>query len=175
MQPGICRKRNLGCMRTNSKVTLFRLNAEDELLGPPGKAAAARIGQCRLLKGIREWPNAVVAYASGFHEKASLCQRKSFARPLGDRARGLALLRGEPPVLRRGGNPPAPAFPKGKRERGNQITLPCCRRLGLSALAVFLTTAESPCFHSHSLLELLAPVPVGVLLFSTGAAISVPN
>jgi len=30
---------------------------------------------------------------------------------LGDRARGLALLRGEPQFLRRGGNPPAPAFP----------------------------------------------------------------
>jgi len=36
--------------------------------------------------------------------------------------------------LRRGGNPPAPAFPRrGKRERG--IQFPCCRRLLLSSAA----------------------------------------
>src|SRR4051794_17491949 len=33
---------------------------------------------------------------------------------LGDRARGLALVRGEPPFLRLGGNPPARAFPFGE-------------------------------------------------------------
>ena len=35
--------------------------------------------------------------------------------------------------------------------------------------------ADSPCFHSHSRVELFAPVPVGVLNLKTGAAISVPN
>jgi hypothetical protein len=36
-------------------------------------------------------------------------------------------------------------------------------------------TAETPCFHSHSLLELFAPVPFGVLILQSGAAISKPN
>ena len=37
------------------------------------------------------------------------------------------LLRGEPrPLPRRGGNPPAPAFPLGETGKGDQI--PCCRR-----------------------------------------------
>ena len=46
----------------------------------------------------------------------------------GDSQGGEALLWGEPRLMRRGGNPPAPAFP----ERGNgkgAIPVPCCRRL----------------------------------------------
>src|SRR5579863_6760336 len=46
---------------------------------------------------------------------------------LGDSQGGGALLWGEPRFLRRGGNPPAPACPWGKRERGDQT--PRCRRL----------------------------------------------
>jgi len=42
-------------------------------------------------------------------------------------------------------------------------------------IRLFSTTAESPCFHTHSLMELAAPVPSGVLNFASGAAISVSN
>ena len=52
---------------------------------------------------------------------ASVNKNLSLARSfLGDRARGLALLRGEPPFLRRGGNPPAPAFPFGETGKGSK-------------------------------------------------------
>src|SRR6266853_4392678 len=37
------------------------------------------------------------------------------------------------------------------------------------------TSAESPCFHSHSLVERFAPAPVGVLNFESGAALSESN
>lgn len=47
---------------------------------------------------------------------------KSFDRPRGGLHKGAAaLLWGEPPgCWRRGGNPPAPAFPWGKQERGER-------------------------------------------------------
>jgi hypothetical protein len=47
---------------------------------------------------------------------------------MGDAQGGEALLRGEPLILRRGGNPPAPAFPSGN---GKGDPIPCCRRLSL--------------------------------------------
>ena len=37
---------------------------------------------------------------------------------------------------------------------------------------VFLSLADSPCFHSHSCFGAWAPVPVGVLLLVNGAALS---
>ena len=51
---------------------------------------------------------------------------------------------------RRGGNPPAPAFPLGETGKGDPH--PCCRRLfpRLLPLRAVVTTAASPCFHSHS-------------------------
>jgi hypothetical protein len=45
---------------------------------------------------------------------------------MGDAQGGKALLRGEPLLLRRGGNHPAPAFPWGN---GKGDSIPCCRRL----------------------------------------------
>ena len=68
-------------------------------------ATTGAYAPCRLLRAFVSNETSWAADASGFHEKASLCQRKSLRGSLGDRARGLALLRGEPPFLRRGGNP----------------------------------------------------------------------
>ena len=63
-----------------------------------------------------------LVYTRGFHEKAASVNKNLHSRDLflGDRARGLALLRGEPPFLRRGGNPPAPAFPFRGNGKGDQ-------------------------------------------------------
>jgi hypothetical protein len=71
-------------------------------------------------------------------------------------------------LLRRGGNPPAPAFPA----RGNGKGV--FRFLAAAGSLSFLPIAESPGFHSHSLWEGFLPVPFGVLIQS-GAAISVSN
>jgi hypothetical protein len=117
---------------------------------------ALRAAQCKR-RAYFEWPEHGKNHVkrtgfrccrSAFHEKAFLCQAKVFARPSGDRARGLALLRGEPPFLRRGGNPPAPAFPFGETGKGSKDSL---RSSAAGYVAALFATADSPCFHPHSL------------------------
>src|SRR5437879_3318758 len=53
-----------------------------------------------------------------------------------------ALLWGEPRFLRRGGNPPAPAFPLGETGKGDQI--PCCRRLLAHHARAMSSTLSAP-------------------------------
>ena len=69
---------------------------------------------------------AAPSYSTGFHEKAWSCQAISLIFFAGDSQGGGALLWGEPRFVRRGANPPAPAFPGGETGKGSLI--PCCRR-----------------------------------------------
>ena len=87
----------------------------------------------------------------GFHEKACLCQPQNLRSSTGGSHRGRSPLVGEPPFLAAWGNPPAPAFPLGETGKGIERSFPCCRRLFCHSRSAFLATADSPCFHSHSL------------------------
>src|SRR5690348_16104765 len=97
--------------------------------------------------------------------------RKSFDRPPGGSHKGglpqgLPLLWGEPPPGGVGGTLP-PRLPPGGNGKGG-FTIPSllpqalCVPLRLHHPFPF-RIADSPCFHSHSLVEHFAPVPVGVL------------
>lgn len=68
-------------------------------------------------------------------------------------------------LCRRGGNPPAPAFPLGETGKGDES----------SQRMLFCPAAISPGFHPHSKVSLLALVLIGVLDWELGAAISVSN
>jgi hypothetical protein len=57
----------------------------------------------------------------------------------------------------------------------DQREAPRAPLLPLGKVFAFSPPPDTPCFHSHSFMERHAPVPVGVLIFETGAAISVPN
>ena len=104
----------------------------------------------------------------GFHEKARLCQAPRPKRGRGIHKGAEPLLWGEPRFLRRGGNPPAPAFPAGETGKGRSDSLLP------QALSPFVPIADSPCFHSHSLMEPSLRCHLGSSI-STGAAISVSN
>ncbi len=94
-------------------------------------------------------------------------------------------------VLRRGGNPPAPAFPpEGETGKGAfhfTAAAGCLFAHCFHPFYPFVIQREAPCvfpeFHQspirpasiRTLKWSHAPVPVGVLNLKTGAAISVPN
>jgi hypothetical protein len=83
----------------------------------------------RLSTSVQKFANVfeqTLPYGRGFHEKAWSCQAIPLIFLSGDSQGGGALLWGEPRFLRRGGNPPAPAFPGGETGKGSSI--PCCRR-----------------------------------------------
>ena len=116
----------------------------------------------------RSGAECTLALTASFHEKAFLCQQKSFTRAifLGDRARGLALLRGEPPFLRRGGNPPAPAFPFRGNGKGDQKIPSLLPQAMNSVYSRFITSLHNRRFALLPFalfVEQFAPVPVGVL------------
>jgi hypothetical protein len=70
-------------------------------------------------------------------------------------------------ILAAWGEPTRPGFPLGETGKGDEQLLSLLPQafcsFTLHLRSVFLATADSPCFHSHSFVELLAPVPVGVL------------
>jgi hypothetical protein len=84
---------------------------------------------------------------------------------LGDRARGLALLRGEPPFSRRGGNPARPGFPFRETGKGSKIPslLPQAMNSVYSRFITSLHHRRFALLPFALLVERNAPVPVGVL------------
>ena len=102
-----------------------------------------------------------------FHEKAFLCQAKSFARPFGGSRKGACPLAGGAAVFAAWGEPARPAFPLGKRERGVKIPslLPPAR---ISFHNRFLYHRRFARLPFARLVEQPAPVPVGVLNIVSG-------
>jgi hypothetical protein len=93
----------------------------------------------------------------GFHEKAGRCQENfSIVLPGGSHKGAGALLWGEPPILRRGGNPPRPGVPLGEPGRGQTSSSSLPQAVGLAPHPVshfLFAIADSPCFHSHSVVK----------------------
>src|SRR5690348_11632625 len=98
--------------------------------------------------------------------------RKSFDRPPGGIAQGglaqgaCPSCGGEPPPGGVGGTLPLRLPPGGNGKGGFTIPslLPQALCVALRLHHPFpFRIADSPCFHSHSLVEHFAPVPVGVL------------
>ena len=76
-----------------------------------------RTGGAGLSQGRSE-AECISALTGSFHEKATSVNEIFCASFWGIAQGGFALLRGEPLFLRRGGNPPAPAFPFGETGKG---------------------------------------------------------
>ena len=113
--------------------------------------------------------------ASGFHERAGRCQENLSIVLLGDRTRGACPSCGGSRHQAAWGEPSRPDFPLGGTGKGDSRFLPCRRRLFALLCACilhYLRIADSPCFHSHSLVEHLLRCQLVSFIFETGAAIS---
>jgi hypothetical protein len=122
----------------------------------------------RIMRALSERRGESTREGQGFHEKASLCQQKSFTRAifLGDRARGLALLRGGAAGFAAWGEPARPSFPfwgNGKGELKIPSLLPQAMNSVYSRFNPSLHNRRFALLPFALFVEQLAPVPVGVL------------
>src|SRR5882724_13093838 len=87
-----------------------------------------------------------------------------FAIVRGGSHKGACPLVGEPPLHGGVGGTHPPRLPLGETGKGDPSFpswLPQAVSFALRSSPFPFATAGSPCFHSHSFVELLAPVPVG--------------